>query len=70
MNLVHPPTSNPGSTPATCALKKASLLFSPGGPLSRPRHAPSSFVASVNKEVRHVIALWPDVETSLKTLGQ
>ena len=30
------------------ALKKASL--------SRPRHVPSSFVASVNKEVRHVIA--------------
>ena len=38
------------------ALKKASLLSSSGGPLSRPRHVPSSFVASVNKEVRHVIA--------------
>ena len=24
--------------------------------LSRPRHVPSSFVASDNKEVRHVIA--------------
>ena len=38
------------------ALKKASLLSSSGGPLSRPRHVPSSFVASDNKEVRHVIA--------------
>ena len=30
-----------------CALKKASLLSSSGGPLSRPRRVPSSFVASV-----------------------
>ena len=42
--------------PCHCALKKASLLSSSGGPLSRPRHVPSSLVASVNKEVRHVIA--------------
>ena len=38
-----------------CALKKASLLSSSGGPLSRPRHVPSSFLASVNKEVRHML---------------
>ena len=25
-----------------------------GGPLSRPRHVPSSFVVLVNKEIRHV----------------
>ena len=43
-------------TLAVSALKKASLLSSSGGPLSRPRHVPSSFVASENKEVRHVIA--------------
>ena len=35
---------------------KASLLSSSGGPLFRPRHVASSFVASDNKEVRHVIA--------------
>ena len=39
-----------------CALKKASLLSSSGGLMSMPRHVPSSFVASDNKEVRHVIA--------------
>ena len=36
-----------------------------------PRHVPSSFVASDNKEVRpNLMHLMPDVETSLKTLGQ
>ena len=37
------------------------------------RHVPSSFVASVQKEVRHVIAQLlnvPDMETSLKTALQ
>ena len=42
--------------PLQCPLKKASLLSSSGGSLSRPRHVPSSFVASVSKEVRHVNA--------------
>ena len=40
-----------------------------------PRHVPSSFVASDNKEVTGKacycpIHLMPDVKTSLKTLGQ
>ena len=51
---------------ASCALKKASLLSSPGGPLSRPRHVPSSFIASVRgKPCYCPMHLMPDVETSI-----
>ena len=48
-----------------CALKKASLLSSSGGPLSRLRHVP------LRKTCYCPMHLMPDVETSsLKTLGQ